>query len=80
MEEALVDLKAHWDSLEESKARKRRIEARYQGQSTLDDCVEEFGHKSVATKRCFANFVCLCAMENLSLYMGTQVGFVKFMR
>ena len=50
-EEALANPKAHWGCLEESKARKRGIETRFQGQSTLDDCVEEFGHRSVETKR-----------------------------
>ena len=80
LEEALVDPKAHWDSLEESKARKRGIETRYQGQSTLDDCVEEFGRWSVETKRCMANLARLCAVENLPLHMDTHVGFVKFMR
>ena len=51
LEEALADPKAHWDCLEESKARKRGIETRYQGQSKLDDCVEEFGHRSAETER-----------------------------
>ena len=43
LEEALPNLKVHWNSLEESKARKCTIETRFQGQSTLDDCIEEFG-------------------------------------
>ena len=34
LEETLADLRVHWDSLEESMARKRRIETEYQGQST----------------------------------------------
>ena len=80
LEEALADPKAHWDSLEESKARKRGIKTRYQGQSTLDDCVEEFAHRSAETKRCIANLACLCDVENLPLHMGTRAGFVKFMR
>ena len=46
LEEARTNPKAHWDSLEESKPRKYRIETWYQGQSTLDNCVEEFGHRS----------------------------------
>ena len=33
VKEALVDPKAHWDNLEDSKARKLEIETRYQGQS-----------------------------------------------
>ena len=52
----------------------------YQGQSTLHDCVEEFGHRSAETKWCVANLACLCAVENLPLHMGTRTGFVKFMR
>ena len=80
LEEALPNPKAHLDSLEESKVRKSGIETWYQGQSTLDDCVEEFGHRSAETKRCVANLVCLCAVENLPLHMGTHTGFVKFMR
>ena len=80
LEEALADPKAHWDCLEESKVSKCGIETQYQGQSTLDDCVEEFGHRSAETKRCFANLAHLCAVENLPLHMGTREGFVKFMR
>ena len=80
LEEALADPKAHWDYLEESKARKRRIETRYQGQRTLYDCVEEFGHRSTETKRCVANLARLCTIENLPLHMGTRARFVKFMR
>ena len=80
LEEALADPKAHWDSLEESKARKRGIEIWYQGQSTLDYCVEEFGCRSVETKRCAANLARMCALQNLPLHMGTRAGFVKSMR
>ena len=80
LEEALAYPKAHWDSLEENKARKREIETRYQGQSMLDDCIEGFGHRSAETKRCVANLACLCAVENLPLHMGTSAGFVKFTR
>ena len=35
LEEVLIDSKAYWDSLEESKVRKRGLEIQYQGQSTL---------------------------------------------
>ena len=80
LEEALVDPKAHWHSLEDRKARKRGIETWYQGQSTLDKCVEEFGGRSAETKRCVANLVRLCIFENLPLHMGTRVRFVKFIR
>ena len=51
LEEALVDPKAHWDSLEENKARKRGIETRYQGQSRLAEYIEEFGCRSAKTKK-----------------------------
>ena len=80
LEETLADSKAHWDYLEESKARKCGIETPYQRQSTLDDCVEEFGHRSAETKRCIANLLRLCVVENLTLHIGTHPGFVKFMR
>ena len=79
-EEALVDPKAHWYSLEESKARKRGIETRYQEQSTWDKYVEEFGRRNTETKRCIDNLVRLYVVENLPLHMGTRAGFVKFMR
>ena len=80
LEEVLIDPKAHWDSLEESKARKHGMETWYQGQSTLDDCVEEFWHRSAETKRCMANLKCLCVVEDLPLHMSAHAGFVKFMR
>ena len=71
LEEALADPKAHVDSLEESKARKHGIETRSLGQSTLDECVEEFGRRNVEAKRCMTNLACLCAVENLYLHMWT---------
>ena len=80
LEAAPADPKAHWDSLEESKVGKRGIETRYQRQSTVDDCVEEFGNRSAETRRCVANLAHLCAVENLHSHMGTRAGFVKFMR
>ena len=55
MEEALADLNAHWDSLEESKAKKRPIETWFQGQSRLDESMEEIGCRSAKTKSCMAN-------------------------
>ena len=79
LEEALVDPKAHWDNLEDSKARKRGIEILYQGQSTLDECVKEFVRRSAETKRYVANLARLCVVENLPLHMVTRIGFVKFM-
>ena len=80
LEEALADPKAHWDNLEQSKARKRGTETRYQGKSRLDECMEEFGRGRAETKRCMANLARLCASENSPLHMGTRTGFVKFMR
>ena len=80
LEEVLANLKAHWHNLEETKARKHGLETRYQAQSTLDECVEEFGHTSARTKRCMANLARLCFVENLPLHMGTHIGFVNFMR
>ena len=77
---ALANPKAHWDSWEESKGRKHSIKTQYQGQSTLDECAEEFGHRSAKTKRCMANLVELYAIEDLPLHMGTCTRFVKFMR
>ena len=43
--------KAHWDNLEESKASKCRLETRYQGESMLDECVEEFRCRGAKTKK-----------------------------
>ena len=80
LEAALTEPKVHWDNLEDIKTRKRRIETPYQGQSTLDKCMEEFGRRSAETKRCMANLARLCAVENLPLHMATCVGFVEFMR
>ena len=79
LEEALASPKVHWDNLEESKARKHGLETLYQGQSTLDEYMEEFGGRNAKTKRCMANLVCLCVVENLPLLMGTRVGLVKLM-
>ena len=42
--------------------------------------MEEFGHRSAETKRCVANLVRMCVVENLPLHMGTHTEFVKFMR
>ena len=43
LEEVLTNPKAHWDTLEESKARKRIIATQFQGKNMLDDYGEEFG-------------------------------------
>ena len=55
VEEALPNLEAHWDDLEDRKARLRGLDTRLQGQSTLDECVEEYGHGSVEKERFVAN-------------------------
>ena len=80
IDEAVTNLKAHWDNLEDRKARLRGVESRLQGQSTLDECVEEYGRGSAERKCCVANLTRLCTVENLPLHISTQVGFVKFMR
>ena len=80
VEEALANPKAHWDDLEDKKARLRVVDTRLQGQSTLDERVEEYGRGSVERKRCLANLARLCAVKNLPLYIGTQPRFVKFMK
>ena len=53
--EALADLKAHWDNLEDKKASERGVETQHQGQSTLDECVLEYRRGSVERKCCMAN-------------------------
>ena len=72
VEEVLADPKAHWDSLEESKARKHAIETRYQGQSRLDKCVEEFGCRSTEMKRCVKIWR-VCAMLIIYLCISAPV-------
>ena len=37
--EAVANPKAHWDNLEDKKAREHGVETQHQGQSTLDECV-----------------------------------------
>ena len=39
VEEALARPKAHWDNLEDRKARLQGVDTRLQGQSKLDECV-----------------------------------------
>ena len=80
VEEALANPKAHWNDLEDRKARLRGVDTRLQGQSTLDECVEEYGRGSAERKRCMVNLARLCTVENLPLHIGTRPGFVKFMR
>ena len=80
VEEALTNLKAHWDDLEDRKARLRGVDTQLQGQSTLDECVKEYGRGSAEWKRCMVNLTRLCAVENLPLHISTRTRFVKFMR
>ena len=80
IDEAIANPKAHWDNLEDKKARERGVETRHQGQSTLDECVQEYGRGSAERKRCVVNLTRLCAVKNLPLHIGTQPGFFKFMR
>ena len=80
IDEAITNPKAHWHNLEDRKARLSGVESRLQGQSTLDECVEEYGRGSAERKRCVANLARLCMVENLPLHIGTRVGFVKLMR
>ena len=42
IDEVVANLKAHWDNLEDKKARERGVETRHQEQSTLDECVLEY--------------------------------------
>ena len=80
IDEGLADPKAHWDNLKDEKAREQGVETRYQGQSTLDECVPEYGCGSAERKHCVANLTRLCVVENLPLHIGSQLGFLKFMR
>ena len=77
IDEAIADPKAHWDNLEDKKARERGVETRHQGQSTLDECVPEYGRGSGERKRCVANLARLCAVENLPLHIGSRPGFLS---
>ena len=56
IDEAVADPKAYWDNLEEKKARERGVETRHQGQSTLDECVLEYGRGSAERKRYVVTF------------------------
>ena len=80
IDEALANPKAHSDNLEDKKARERGVETRHQGQSTLDECVLEYGRGSGERKCCVASLARLCAMENLPLHISSRIGFLKFMR
>ena len=80
LEEAVTNLKAHWDDLEDRKASLHGVETWLQGQSMLDECVEDYGRGSAERKCCMANLARLCMVENLPLHIGCQPRFVKFMR
>ena len=79
IDKAVANPKAHWDNLEDRKVRLRVVESRLQGQSTLDECMEEYGHETAERKCCVANLARLCVVENSPLHIGTRAGFVKFM-
>ena len=57
VEEALANSKAHWDDLKDRKARLRGVETRLQGQSTLDECMEEYRRGSAERKRRMVDLV-----------------------
>ena len=80
IDEAVTNPKAHWDNLEDSKVRLHGVESRLQGQRTLDECMEEYRRGSAKRKCCMVNLTRLCAVENLTLHIGTKARFVKFMR
>ena len=56
------------------------METRHQGQSTLDECMPEYGRGSGEKKCCMANLARLCAVENFSLHISSGPGCLKFMR
>ena len=80
IDEAVANPKAHWNNLEDKKARERGVQTRHQGQSTLDECAPEYWRGSAERKHCVANLTKLCSVENLPLHIGSQLGFLKFMR
>ena len=54
MKEAITNPKVHWDDLEDRKVRLGGLDNRLQGQSTLDECMEEYGRGGAERKRCMA--------------------------
>ena len=80
IDEAVADPKAHWDNLEDEKARESEVETWHQGQSTLDECMPEYWRGSGERKCCVANLARLCIVENLPLHTSSRPGFLKFMR
>ena len=71
IDEAVANPKAHWDNLEDKKARERGVETPHQGQSTLGECMPEYWRGSAERKHCVANLTQLCSVENLPLHIGT---------
>ena len=63
VEKALSNPKAHWDDLEDRKARLWGVDTRLQGWSTLDECMEEYRHVSAERKCCMVNLAQLCTVE-----------------
>ena len=59
IDEVVADLEAHWDNLEDRKARLCGVESRLQGQSMLDECMEESERGSAERKHCVANLAWL---------------------
>ena len=80
IDEAVADPKAHWDNLEDRKGRLHAVESLLQGENTLDEGIEEYGHGSAKRKRCMANLAQLCMVENLPLHIDTWARFAKFIR
>ena len=67
LEEAVTNLKAHQDDLEDTKARLCGVETWLQGQSTLIKCVEEYRHGRAKRRHCVRTWhacawwrICLC--------------------
>ena len=71
LEEAVPNPQAHGDDLEDRKARFHGVDNQLQGQSTLDECVEEYGRGSVERKCYVVILAQLCTVENLHLHIGT---------
>ena len=72
VEKALTNPKPHWDALEDRKARLWGLDIQLQGQSTLDECVKEYGCGSAERKSYVANLARLSMVENLPRHIGTQ--------
>ena len=80
IDEAIASPKAHWDNLEDKKARERGVQTQHQGQSTWNECVLEYWRGSAERKRRVANLAQLCVVENLPLHIFIRPSFLMFMR